>query len=282
MVIASIQVEFPTLTAIVRRLPIPPVQQVFGIYKRLNDYGAVAVRSAKGFNVHGSSLKTTMFAKMTDSSGKLGLADAQIAQEAGNIMIAGSDTTALTLTYLVWTVLRNPSVKQTLLAELKASNLGSNPSGLALERLPYLCNVIEETLRLHPSVPSSLPRSVPAGGAELAGYAIPGGITVSTQAYTFHRDPTIFPHPMTFDPSRWENPTPRMREAFMTFGAGARACQGVALARLELLHAVYRFFVECGDEARVAEGFGDEMMDMEDYFLGMPKAHRCEITMVGS
>lgn len=53
--------------------------------------------------------------------------------------------------------------------------------------------VINEALRLHSAVPSALPRRVPPEGATLGGYYIPGGTTVSTQAYTLHRHRELFP-----------------------------------------------------------------------------------------
>ncbi|KAJ1299711.1 hypothetical protein OPQ81_005037 [Rhizoctonia solani] len=53
-----------------------------------------------------------------------------------------------------------------------------------LQHLPFLNQVIEESLRLHAPAPSALPRVVPVGGATLSGHYLPGGSIVSTQAYT--------------------------------------------------------------------------------------------------
>jgi cytochrome P450 len=44
----------------------------------------------------------------------------------------------------------------------------------------------------------------------------PLGTTVSTQPYTFHRDPAFYPDPLRFNPDRWLNPIKAMKEAFFT------------------------------------------------------------------
>lgn len=92
-----------------------------------------------------------------------------------------------------------------------------------VKALPYLSQVIEETLRLYAAIPFGLPRYVPEGGATLAGRYIPGGMTVSAQAYSMHRNPSVFPEPLKFDPSRWEKPTQEMKDSFVPFGGGSRS-----------------------------------------------------------
>lgn len=56
----------------------------------------------------------------------------------------------------------------------------------------------------------------------LGGRFIPEGSTVSTQAYTLHREPSVFTDPYTFRPERWESPSQEMKDAFMPFGGGTR------------------------------------------------------------
>lgn len=136
--------------------------------------------------------KQTLFTKMF-KGGPDGLTLAEIIPEAGGYIVAGSDTTAITLTYLVWAVCRQPEIRDKLVAELSA--LPPDFKEEHVRDLPFLNQVIQEALRLHSAVPSALPRAVPPGGASLAGYQIPGGVTVSTQAYTLHRNADVFPEP---------------------------------------------------------------------------------------
>lgn len=110
-----------------------------------------------------------------------------------NIIIAGTDTTGVTLTYLVWNVLQRPVIQQKLEEEVAA--LPADFKEKDLIELPWLNGVIEETLRLYGAAPSSLPRVVPKAGTVIAGVPIPAGTTVGTQAWTLHRDPKIWQAP---------------------------------------------------------------------------------------
>lgn len=148
----------------------------------------------------------------------------EIRDEAMIYILAGSDTTALTLTYLVWAVCRDAAVRDRLVSEL--AGLPAGGGGFAdaeLRRLPYLNQVVDEALRLYASAPAGLPRVVPPGGATLAGHALPAGTVVSTQAYSMHRIEGVFSDPEVFDPSRWEGATKEMRDACMPWGGGSRS-----------------------------------------------------------
>ena len=132
------------------------------------------------------TLFTKIFADKT-------LSQTEITKEAQAYIVAGSDTTAVSLTYLVWAVCRQEDIKKKLIDEL--NNLVEDYSDDHLRSLVYLNKVINETLRLFPAAPSALPRTVPPTGAQLAGNFIPGGAVVSTQAYSLHRMTHIFPDP---------------------------------------------------------------------------------------
>lgn len=134
-----------------------------------------------------------MFTKLF-GAGENGLSDRAINEEAQTYIVAGSDTTAVTLTYLVYSLCRDDRIRKKLVAEL--AGLPESFTDRDLRDLPYLSQVIDETLRLYPAVPSALPRSVPPEGAQFNGYSLPAGCTVSSQAYSLHRNPKIFPDPL--------------------------------------------------------------------------------------
>ncbi|KJK86857.1 hypothetical protein H633G_09287 [Metarhizium anisopliae BRIP 53284] len=147
-----------------------------------------------------------------------------------------------------------------------------------LRELPYLGQVVEETLRLYGGAQAGLPRTVPPGGAELAGFWLDQDTVVSTQAYSLHRDAIIFPDPFVFDPSRWKNPTQAMKDAFMPFGRGSRSCIGLHLAQIEIRLAAARFFLTF-PEAKPSslEGMSDRDMVPAIYFTTVPAGNRCLI-----
>lgn len=165
----------------------------------------------------------TLFTKLFKGEEAELLTMKEIRDEAMIYILAGSDTTALTLTYLIWAVCRDEGIRQTLVNELAGLRGNNSFDDAELRRLPYLNQVIDEALRLYASAPAGLPRVVPAGGATLAGYSFPAGTVVSTQAYSMHRIESIFPDPERFDPSRWAGATKEMRDASMAWGGGSRS-----------------------------------------------------------
>jgi cytochrome P450 len=188
MVTVGIRLELPFLWHILYRLPIPAIQFFMHGNDRVIQAGSRAVQNTKNA---ATGKGQTIFSMMYPEDDAPLFPDSLMAEEAANLIIAGSDTTAVALTYLIYSVLANPDVKKKLLQELAGAQLTWDK----LEDLEYLNNVIQETLRLYPSVPGSLPRTCPEGGAVFAGFRIPQKVTVSTQAYTFHREPLVFKKP---------------------------------------------------------------------------------------
>ena len=121
------------------------------------------------------------------------LTDSAIGAQASALIVAGSGTTAVSLTYAIWAILSHPDVGTKL--EEEVSRIPADYDDTVLESLPYLKAVITEVLRLYGSAPGSLPRVVPPRGLHVGGHFVPAGVTVTTQSYTMHRDPEIFPCP---------------------------------------------------------------------------------------
>jgi cytochrome P450 len=139
-----------------------------------------------------SNPKITFFTRLFNAEDK-GLPFPEIVSNASAFIVAGSDTTAHTLTYLVWAVCRDGAIRKRLVDEVAGLEGGYHEENL--KTLPYLNCVIQESLRLYSAAPSGLPRKVPDGGCEIDGYWMPGGLTVTTQAYSMHRNPELFPDP---------------------------------------------------------------------------------------
>ncbi|KAK3618548.1 hypothetical protein LTR22_026341 [Elasticomyces elasticus] len=271
----GIGAEMPLVRALGRSLPFPVTQRLFAVNEFLLKYAKTAMQRMKN-----SGAERNIFAAI--------LSEAEAGEkidEPRRLMIAGTDTTAITLTYLIWAVLSQDTLRQNLRAEL-----GSVPESVLdadLGTLPLLNAAIEETLRMYGALPGALPRTVPAGGVEMDGYLLPRGTTVTTQSYSLHRDPELFPNPDRFEVSRWldlnsgENKyrvTETAKAVFSPWGAGARTCLGVHIAYMELRLAAAAFFRAFPD-AHLAASTTPKSMQMENHFLIRPVAHRCEVIL---
>ncbi|KAF5974370.1 benzoate 4-monooxygenase cytochrome P450 [Fusarium coicis] len=146
-----------------------------------------------------------------------------IALAGHGFIVAGSEATSITLTYIIWMLIKRPDVDHRLRQEL--SSLSKNYSNTDLANLPYLDAVIREALRIYPPAPAPMPRVVPKSGFEFEGVSYPPG-TISAQPYTIHRHEEVFEDPDGFRPERWLNvpseKKDRMYRAFVPFSAGQR------------------------------------------------------------
>lgn len=178
-----------------------------------------------------------------------------VASEMLDQLIAGAETSAVTLTYLMHELSSRPTLQAELRAELltlsppiafplpphhQNSETPRLPLSRTLDGLPLLDALITETLRLHDVNPGPQPRITPAGTSTIGGYAdIPAGVRVSANAYTLHRNAGAFPSPGTWDPYRWiragEEEEREMRRWWWAFSSGGKMCVGLHLA----LHGMY-------------------------------------------
>lgn len=179
------------LRSFFRALPFRQAQEMFNADAMLSEYAAVAVRNSKNIGTR-SNIFHTMISE-AEGGENTQLTDLDVKLEASNLIVAGSDTTGITLTYLTWAVLQRPKLQAAI--EEEVATLQGNVSDAELERLPLLNAAIEETLRLYGAAPGGLPRIVPSGGATLGDHYLPAGVTVTTQGWSLHRDPNNFLDP---------------------------------------------------------------------------------------
>ncbi|GAB1738696.1 hypothetical protein NU219Hw_g3492t1 [Hortaea werneckii] len=277
----GIGAELPLIRAVGKMLPLQAAKDLFCNLEYLLDYGMVAVNNMKS-QQGGKNIFANIMAE-AEKGEKLQDADVQV--EATGLLIAGTDTTAVSLTYLVWAVLSHPMVKNALEAEVDKLPQGYTEADL--ETLPILNGVIEETLRLYGAAPGMLPRAVPPTGANIGGFYLPPGTVATTQSYSLHRDANIFPEPESFRPERWYDATSQYRlndtakAVFSPFGAGSRTCLGIHLAYMELRLAAAGFFRQISKSVMLAPSCTAECMEQENHFLIAPAGHKCEIMLKG-
>ena len=172
-----------------------------------------------------------------DSEGS-GVTDSDVAGNVLTMLLAGEDTTANTLAWMIWLLSRNPAALERARSEVH-SVLGAErmPSRYdELGSLPFVEACANETMRLKPVAPIIILeaiRDMVVGGVE-----IPAGQLVMCLMRPPAVDEKYFPDPQKFDPARWLEPTAKSassaKRVAMPFGAGPRLCPGRYLAMLEM------------------------------------------------
>lgn len=258
--------ELPTLKTMLKRLGLPVVPSWVASASR--DLEAWTLRYCKAAETSEAESKTesstetgsdtipVVYRQMHDSihaesNSSPYPKELQIATELHDHLAAAHETSGITLTYLFHELSLNPSLQASLRTELltlsptleyhhhhPSSSQSEEsdpeiPSPRDIDNLPLLHACIMETLRLHSAIPGPQPRITPFPPQSLAGCStpLPPGVRVSAQAYSLHRNATVFPDPEVWKPARWLDGSSDERKAemarwFWAFGSGGRMCVG--------------------------------------------------------
>ncbi len=166
-----------------------------------------------------------------DEAGQLD--DQALRDELVTLLVAGHETTALTLTWTFDLLGRHPGIEARLHDELDDVLGGQAPTVDDLEELAYLEAVIDEAMRLYPPAWAIGRKAIEP--VTLGGYTFPPGSQFMMSQWVMHRDPRFYDDPSSFRPSRWqdglEDRLPRF--AYFPFGGGPRTCIGSSFALLE-------------------------------------------------
>ncbi|HEV3173280.1 MAG TPA: cytochrome P450 [Actinocrinis sp.] len=181
----------------------------------------------------------------------------QLRDEVMTLLVAGHETTANALAWTLYQVTAHPHVDARLAEEIRATVGDGLPTAQDLGRMPYLRQVIEESLRLIPPVWLISRRSLQE--QQIGEHSAPRDTLVLISQYVMHRDERWFPDPTVFDPDRWALAAhiDRPRFAYIPFGAGHRVCVGASFANIELglvlasLLARWRFRLQPGFTPRI-------------------------------
>lgn len=234
-------------------IPIPGNFRYRRALKTIDDLIARIVRQRRASGEDKGDL-LSMLIKARDESGQP-MSDKQLRDEAVNLLLAGHETTALTLTWALMLIGQHPEIEAALLAEIDTALAGRSPTQDDLPGLPLAEKVVMEVLRLYPPVWSVGREAVE--DTEIGGRAVPKGTTIVICAYAVHRDPRFFPDPEKFDPERWaEGYQKRLpRFAYLPFGGGPRICIGMRFAMMEtvlvLVAMLQRFRFEVHGKDRI-------------------------------
>ena len=121
-------------------------------------------------------------------------------------IFAGSDTTAVSLSSVVYHLMTSPQCLSKLRKEIEDHGFQhKRVTFKESQEMAYLQAVIKEGLRLHPAVGLPLWRAVPQGGAQLGNHWLPAGTNVGLNSWVAHYDKRVFGHDAhVFRPERRE------------------------------------------------------------------------------
>jgi cytochrome P450 len=161
------------------------------------------------------------------------LSDEHVSQDIVALFVAGSESSALTLTW-AWVVLaRHPAVVAKVRQEADQVLAGGPPRPEHVRKLVFTQQVMAEVMRLY-SMAWAVPR-VARKDDHVGEVPVPAGTTLVISPYLTHRLAEFWPDPLRFDPHRFDKPAVRARHsmAYLPFGDGAHQCVGQAFFAME-------------------------------------------------
>lgn len=145
------------------------------------------------------------------------------------VLIAGYETTALTISFAVLLLAMHPEIDAKIADELNENyEIGDVITHEMMRKLTFLDMVVKETLRLLPTVPVTCRGTTKKTCIEKIG-KIPKGTTMIASFYNLHRDKDVWGEDADeFNPERFspENSSCRHAYAFLPFGVGEKSCIG--------------------------------------------------------
>jgi cytochrome P450 len=186
------------------------------------------IEANPGLRTQPTNLIESMIAAR-DTAGS-GVDDTDVAGNVLTMLLAGEDTTANTLAWMIYLLSRHPEALRRACDEAAAKNVEKYED---VSALPYLDACINETMRLKPVAPILMLE--PTRDTTLGELELPAGTLIMCLMRAGATDERRFPDAQTFDPGRWSGVSASSaKRVVMPFGAGPRLCPGRYLAILEM------------------------------------------------
>ena len=150
-------------------------------------------------------------------------------------MLAGIDTVANSLSFMLYALLAHPEALRRVQAEIEAARSRGLLSWEQLRQMPDLQGAMMETLRRYPVAGGH--RARVARPLTLAGYRLEAGQDVEVAMAVPHFLEELYPHPMRFDLERFRPPRNEHRKpgAYAPFGLGEHTCLGAGIPEVQLM-----------------------------------------------
>ncbi|OKH52203.1 cytochrome P450 [Calothrix sp. HK-06] len=224
------QLTNPLSTVLPIDFPGFPYHNLLNAMQLLDEEMRSIIRERYASSVDGGDI-ISMLVQAKDAESGLTLSEDELLGHVTAIFVAGHDTSANELTWILFLLSQHPDIAADLLDELENVLGGEAPTVEKLQKLPLLDRVVKESLRVLTSIPWN--GRVTSQPTTLGGYELPAGTEVWVSIYHTHQMPEIYPEPERFLPQRWETIQPTMYE-YNPFSTGSRVCIGAGFAMMEI------------------------------------------------
>jgi cytochrome P450 len=173
-----------------------------------------------------------------------GIDDDQVAGNVLTMLLAGEDTTANTLAWMIHLLWLNPDALTRAIAEVRrVVRDPASPTFDEMAQLNYVEACAHETMRLKPVAPVLPLQTV--HDVTIGDVQVPAGVIVQNIMRSDSVSDSHLPRAAAFEPERWlasgDGPgaiANAVKRISMPFGAGPRICPGRYLALLEIKMAI--------------------------------------------
>jgi len=199
--------------------------------RQMKDLALGAVTRRKGLDASDPPDLLDLLRLGTDPKSGRRMTDAELRDNLLTFIVAGHETTALTLSWALYLCAFDQTVQDRARAEARAVLGTRTATAEDVAQMPYIRQVLDETLRMYP--PAAFLSRTARAEDTLCGRAIHKGDTVILPIYALHRHHKLWPDPDRFDPDRFADPRSIPRFSWLPFGDGPRICIGANFALQE-------------------------------------------------
>lgn len=155
---------------------------------KLRGYGTATLKK----RLASGATRPDLIQPLIESREKAGISFRSLGAMASALLVAGSETTASSLSGVTWLLLSNPEKLEKLTAEVRgAFDDESEINFTSVQGLVYMMACLSEGLRMYPPVAGGLPRVVPKGGAVVSGNYVPEGVSRRHPSFTADEGPDL-------------------------------------------------------------------------------------------
>lgn len=176
----------------------------------------------------------SVFVEARDKDTGEGMTDKELLDEVMTMIVAGHETSAITLTWVWYFIAKYPKVDKKIQDEIVDAGITGAPGFNDLDKIPYIKQVTEEALRLYPPVWLFSRKAIEAD--VLGSYQIPAGSDIFISPYYLHRNTDFWSQVEEYQPERFSAEVQKEQHKFsyIPFSAGPRRCIGDFFATVEM------------------------------------------------